>query len=441
MGYGRLTGWTGLIRPFFDRPDIEIPVVWYAVPWSNGVGPVTTFPDRFYDAREHWLPPGVGTVPGSLRPYFGALPPQDLGPLIGTPDQWVNGLGYADYLASGGSPATPCWTIVTDCPQCPDGVSADLYLFSAGWGAGGPSCAGFNGTFHLRYQGSCTWNSDQFTPPGFTDGPYYWTLSYFPGDLHLDLIRLGGAPTAGVWDAFGWDCRSDVWLANSGGGTGPCAPPAVILISPSPSGGPDVPPPGSFLIHGGTTPPPGYVAADGADYPTTAPYNLLYAVYGNRWDTFRGQTAPGTGRFRVPLWTGLVFGAAGPAVAAVGPFPATSAHAVGDVAGEEAHALVGLEGPVHTHPITDAGHVHGISDAGHVHAGFGNNRIVTEDITGGESTGGPSGISRQPTTDTAVTGVSVNSAVTGITATDAAGGGAPHNTIQPTGYVLVCVKL
>ena len=108
---GRLSKWRGLIAPSFDRPDITIPVVWYPAANPLTPGPVSIFVDRFYDHIDHWVPNGPGTVPGSLVPYFGPAPPSVLGPLIGSPGDWLNGLSHAQYLADGGSPLTPCWPL------------------------------------------------------------------------------------------------------------------------------------------------------------------------------------------------------------------------------------------------------------------------------------------------------------------------------------------
>jgi hypothetical protein len=109
IAVGRLTGWTCLIRPFYDRLDVEIPFLFYAVPDSAPAGPDTVFTDRFWDDREHYFPPGVGVVPGSTRPYFGPLPPQRAGAIEGTPDQWVNGFSYAAWQQ--GAYNGSCWPV------------------------------------------------------------------------------------------------------------------------------------------------------------------------------------------------------------------------------------------------------------------------------------------------------------------------------------------
>ncbi len=102
-----------MIRPFFNNLAIEIPFLLYAVPWTNPGGICTVFTDRFWDERENWIPPGVGTVPGSAKPWFGARPAPTVGPLEGTPDQWANGFDYDVYLAGGysGSCVQACFPI------------------------------------------------------------------------------------------------------------------------------------------------------------------------------------------------------------------------------------------------------------------------------------------------------------------------------------------
>jgi hypothetical protein len=89
------------LRPFKD--DLSKTVLWlfYKVPQTNPDGPATVFTDRFWDDREHWIPPGVGVVPFSMKPYFGNIPPPNVGVLSGTPDEWINGLLYSKYVAGG----------------------------------------------------------------------------------------------------------------------------------------------------------------------------------------------------------------------------------------------------------------------------------------------------------------------------------------------------
>lgn len=104
-----------MIRPFWDRLDIQIPYIWYAVPWTNPAGPTNVFTDRFWDQRDHWWNSGVGVVPNTQRPYFGKVPSGEITPLIGSRAQWVDGISHADFIA-GRIPPGPL------CVQIPDKV-------------------------------------------------------------------------------------------------------------------------------------------------------------------------------------------------------------------------------------------------------------------------------------------------------------------------------
>jgi hypothetical protein len=100
--------WKGKIRPFRDRPDIERDYIWYAVPINTPwIGWPIVFTDRFWEAKENWKPPGVGTVPGTMKVLPGRprIPPA--GKPEGTPDQWLNGFLYSDYI-SGRLPVGTC---------------------------------------------------------------------------------------------------------------------------------------------------------------------------------------------------------------------------------------------------------------------------------------------------------------------------------------------
>jgi hypothetical protein len=113
MGCGRLDGWTATIHPFADNPTFGLPVVFYGVPASNPDGPASPFVDRFWDQRENWLPPGVGMDPTSFKPYFGPRPDATVRPLVGTADQWANGLSYAVWQAGGYSNPNGCVAVAS----------------------------------------------------------------------------------------------------------------------------------------------------------------------------------------------------------------------------------------------------------------------------------------------------------------------------------------
>jgi hypothetical protein len=113
MGCGRYPGWTATIFPFKDNPTFGLPVVFYAVPATNPDGPASPFVDRFWDNRENWFPNGVGMDPTSFKVYLGPLPGPAVAPLVGTADQWANGLSYATWLAGGYSNPNGSVTIAT----------------------------------------------------------------------------------------------------------------------------------------------------------------------------------------------------------------------------------------------------------------------------------------------------------------------------------------
>lgn len=97
IAQGRYPAFECKIRPFSDRLDIEVPFLLYAVDTDAPPGPDTVFTDRFYEQRERWEPPGVGTIPGTEKAYFGPLPSKELRPVVGTDDQWLRGFSYAAY--------------------------------------------------------------------------------------------------------------------------------------------------------------------------------------------------------------------------------------------------------------------------------------------------------------------------------------------------------
>jgi hypothetical protein len=113
VGGGRYPYWTGRIRPFRDS-DVEIDVIFYQVPASNPSCYPTVFTDRFWDDKDRWLNLGVGTVSRSMRPLLQRPLFIPNGPIVGTPDQFINGLSYEAWLA-GAYPAGQC--IPYGCPS------------------------------------------------------------------------------------------------------------------------------------------------------------------------------------------------------------------------------------------------------------------------------------------------------------------------------------
>lgn len=88
------------IYPFHDRPDIGIPVVFYEIPRGRPGLPPTVFRPHWWEIRDLYERRGVGTPEHSeWRIWRGPYPQGEVQPLLGTPDQWKNGVSYADYLA------------------------------------------------------------------------------------------------------------------------------------------------------------------------------------------------------------------------------------------------------------------------------------------------------------------------------------------------------
>lgn len=172
--------------------------------------------------------------------------------------------------------------------------------------------------------------------------------------------------------------------------------------------------------------PAGYLACDGSLVSSTQ-YASLFSAIGSSWNT-GGESA---GIFRLPDFRGRVPVGAG---TGTGLTPRT----IGQIGGEENHQLTVSELAVHDHVLTDPGHVHGTSDPEHAHE---------MDLQGGIAAGAPnitvangstSG-SGSGHTESAKTGLTVNSATTGIAVANA-GGNSPHNNMQPFGVVTWIIK-
>lgn len=227
-----MPAWTCLIRPFFDRLDFTVPWLFYPANPSMVAGPDTVFFDPFWEDRDHYAPPGVGVVPNSVRPYFGVVPPAKLGPVVGTADQWVNGVSFAD-LAGGLLPNYPCWQlgpsipavrarqkqrltalplvptrpwqrqsiqghVLMTCNVCPAGVPAAYTMVAAGFGA---ACVALNGTWLLqpRPLANCTWDDGAMPPT--------WTLTTTASTATLTGTVAG--LVVAVYTAARWDCLAD----------------------------------------------------------------------------------------------------------------------------------------------------------------------------------------------------------------------------------------
>lgn len=168
---------------------------------------------------------------------------------------------------------------------------------------------------------------------------------------------------------------------------------------------------GGIVMMAMSTPIDGYLICDGSEYASAA-FPALSAYLGGAYDTFRGQSAPAAGNFRVPQLNGLVPVAAGAAAAS----PTTSAYTGLDTGGEEAHQLIATELAAHSHGVTDPGHLHGPDPA-------------STTFLCGKASGTPALVAIGGTVPFNGRALTANS-TTGVTV-GSAGGNVPHNNVQP----------
>ena len=130
-------------------------------------------------------------MPGSLIPYFGPAPAGDVGPIYGTPDQWINGLDYEVWQA-GGYEGTPCFpfTCTNYKGKTRTGTSVSF--------SGGPSSGSIGDTHTgstVNYAGGSV--------------PFYF------GHVHTgsSVSHIGGAPWQLFWSCPYWFERQSHWRA------------------------------------------------------------------------------------------------------------------------------------------------------------------------------------------------------------------------------------
>lgn len=103
---------------------------------------------------------------------------------------------------------------------------------------------------------------------------------------------------------------------------------------------------GSVTAWAGSSAPTNWMKCDGSAL-SIASYPALNAALGGTWDTFRGQSAPGAGMFRIPWLDGFTIVGAGPA----DPTWPTSTRSLGTAIGEETHVLITAELAIHAHGL------------------------------------------------------------------------------------------
>ena len=145
----------------------------------------------------------------------------------------------------------------------------------------------------------------------------------------------------------------------------------------------------------------GWLKCDGRSLNRTI-YDKLFAVIGTAFGSADSES------FNIPDCRGRVLGI-------IGAGTGLTSRTLGASVGAETHTLTTSEMPVHNHGITDPGHTHGYIN----HDGNqGVNTLTTQDTAADE-------FNYNSSTGSSTTGITVNNA----------GGGNPHNNMQPTIFI------
>lgn len=189
---------------------------------------------------------------------------------------------------------------------------------------------------------------------------------------------------------------------------------------------------GTFDYPSATPPSANYLLANGQAIGRIA-YAAAFALMGTTFGIGDGSTT-----FNIPNYTDKMSIAAGNLYALAATGGATNHTLVDAEIPSTTPVAVSITDPGHTHTITDPNHSHGVTDPGHVHAiptittGGATNRIV-------QATGVASS---NVNTNSATTGLSVNSGSTGITGANShttgitaagtlGGGNGAHSILNP----------
>ncbi len=194
-------------------------------------------------------------------------------------------------------------------------------------------------------------------------------------------------------------------------------------------------PTGTIFAFAGSNTPQGWLVCDGSTLLITD-YPCLYDVIS---DTFN-QGDVSSGYFMLPDLRGrTLIGTSATDISSGGTH--ITARSLGDLSGSETHTLTIAQMPSHNHGTNASNsvvgngltgicgeHVHGITDPGHVHVydkvGQQNGTGIGVDNVGDDAT-------TDTNTDTAVTGISINSAGSHQHTIATQGGDQPHNNMQP----------
>lgn len=180
-------------------------------------------------------------------------------------------------------------------------------------------------------------------------------------------------------------------------------------------------------------------ASSGANYANAAAedlFLLLWANVSNTWAPVlpsRGGSAAGDWAAHKTLNLTKMLGRA---LGISGAGSGLSSRALGQNLGSETVSLATVNLPAHNHGVTDPGHSHGVNDAGHSHTDLTYNQPGIGNAGGGGARVNPVASN----TGVSGTGISIQSAATGIS-TQNTGSGTAFNIMNPVGYVNVMIKL
>jgi microcystin-dependent protein len=155
---------------------------------------------------------------------------------------------------------------------------------------------------------------------------------------------------------------------------------------------------GAIQMFAGSTAPTNWMICDGSAIPRTG-FAALFSVISTTYGAGDGTTT-----FNIPNLRGK---------AVVGVDGSAQFTNLGSTFGELSHTTTVAEMPSHNHTLHDPGHVHTITPMRVVSVSNTSNNVGVLSAT------------------TPSTGLTTDSAVTGITL-DASGGGTPHNNVQPS---------
>lgn len=173
------------IFPFHDAPETGVRVLWYPVPAGTpGLPHAHIFPLRDFDRLNRDPEPELGTRYTVPEYYTGPLPLPHLGEPCGTPEQWIQGLSYADYLAG----AYSC-----DCPEGP----MPSYVSSLVCDDGSIDVSAPTGdvVIHLNPETANHWSITQYFR-GASVGVPAVIVEYLDGQTYPPLVILNSSSQA-----------------------------------------------------------------------------------------------------------------------------------------------------------------------------------------------------------------------------------------------------